>query len=85
MVMITIIPHEDLYEQFVWPSIFNDDHKATFRVNTASSWSPVSINIREECMSRRCKVISCVIHDENYDYGLIFLKSKKTKKSNALE
>ena len=32
--MIIVVPHEDLYEQGIWPSIFNIDHKATFRLNT---------------------------------------------------
>lgn len=29
--IITIVPDEDLYEQGIWPSIWNPDHKATFR------------------------------------------------------
>ena len=82
--MITIVPHEDLYEQFVWPSIFNDDHKATFRVTGASSWSPVSINIQEECFGlSHCEIISCDIQDKNYDYGLMFPKNKKPKNHRA--
>ena len=43
--MVTVVPHEDLYEQKVWPSIFNLDHKATFRLKRKSSWSPVSYDI----------------------------------------
>lgn len=35
--MIITVPHEDLYEQRIWPSIFNSDHKATFRLNQADS------------------------------------------------
>ena len=82
--MITIIPHEDLYEQFLWPSIFNDDHKATFRINGLSSWSPVSINIHEECLGlNHCEVLSCVVQDENYEYGLMFPKNKKPKNHRA--
>ena len=78
--MITIVPHEDLYEQFVWPSIFNDDHKATFRIIGAKSWSPVSINIHEECIGlSNCRVLSCNIQDNNYDYGLMFPKNQKPR------
>ena len=45
--LITVVPHEDLYEQGQWPSRFNSDHKATFRLNRSSSWSPCSIDIYE--------------------------------------
>lgn len=39
------IPDEDLYEQGVWPSRFNTDHKHTFTIAKAQSWSPVSLNV----------------------------------------
>lgn len=44
-VMVVIVPDEDLYEQHVWPSVFNDDHKHTFTLHKHQSWSPVSINL----------------------------------------
>jgi hypothetical protein len=43
--LVTLVPDEDLYEQGVWPSTFNGDHKWTFTPWKASSWSPVSINV----------------------------------------
>jgi SAM-dependent methyltransferase len=43
--LITVVPDEDLYEQGLWPSLFNSDHKNTFRIKGASSWSPVSRDI----------------------------------------
>ena len=39
------VPDEDLYEMGVWPSRFNPDHKWTFTILKAKSWSPCSINI----------------------------------------
>ncbi|MBK8741304.1 MAG: class I SAM-dependent methyltransferase [Betaproteobacteria bacterium] len=33
--LILVVPDEDLYEQGIWPSIFNRDHKATFRLGQA--------------------------------------------------
>ncbi len=39
------VPEEDLYEQGVWPSRFNPDHKWTFTIAKSSSWSPRSINV----------------------------------------
>jgi SAM-dependent methyltransferase len=40
--LITVVPDEDLYEQGVWPSLFNADHKSSFRLTGDTSWSPVS-------------------------------------------
>jgi len=45
--MIVTVPDEDLYEQGIWPSAFNSDHKHTFRLGK-SSWSPVSVDLLEE-------------------------------------
>lgn len=43
--LILIVPEETLYEQGFWPSIFNEDHKATFRL-TLETWSPVSFQVQ---------------------------------------
>lgn len=43
--LIVTVPDEDLYEQGVFPSTFNRDHKHTFTIWKASSWSPASINV----------------------------------------
>ena len=43
--LVTLVPDEDLYEQGVWPSTFNSDHKWTFTPWKPKSWSPVSINV----------------------------------------
>ena len=43
--LICIIPDEDMYEQGVFPSTFNGDHKNTFTIFKSSSWSYASINI----------------------------------------
>jgi SAM-dependent methyltransferase len=43
--LICLIPDEDLYEQGIWPSQFNADHKHTFTIYKSKSWSPVSINV----------------------------------------
>jgi SAM-dependent methyltransferase len=69
--LITVVPDEDLYEQGVWPSLFNADHKATFRLNKAASWSPVSYDIRE-LVGRLpgCEIISAELQDRGYDRSL---------------
>lgn len=47
--LVTLVPDEDLYEQGIWPSVFNPDHKATFTPYKAKgvSWSPVSLNVTD--------------------------------------
>ena len=43
--MVVLIPDEDLYEQGVFPSTFNLDHKTTFTLFKEKSWSPCSVNV----------------------------------------
>jgi len=45
--IITTIPDEDLYEQGVWPSTHNGDHKTSWTILKDESWSPASINLLE--------------------------------------
>ena len=45
--IIVTIPDEDLYEQGVFPSTFNRDHKVTFTLFKSKSWSGKSINVMD--------------------------------------
>ena len=47
--MVAVVPDEDLYEQGIWPSVFNHDYKFTLRLDKPDSWSPVSFDIRALC------------------------------------
>ena len=69
--LIIAVPHEDLYEQGVWPSIFNPDHKATFRLRTRETWSPVSYNL-EELLSHLpgAEIVEIGLEDDSYEYAL---------------
>ena len=67
-----LVPDEDLYEQGVWPSRFNDDHKATFTIFKERSWSPVSINVRELAASLPGgELVSLIQQDNGYDRRLM--------------
>lgn len=67
--LIIVVPHEDLYEQGTWPSIFNSDHKATFRVGSDRSWSPVSYNLEELLRQLPgAEIVEITIQDHGYDY-----------------
>jgi len=69
--MVIVVPHEDLYEQRVWPSLFNSDHKATFRINKENTWSSSSYEIMSLIKSLpNAILISAEIQDKNYDYAL---------------
>jgi SAM-dependent methyltransferase len=43
--IVITIPDEDLYEQGVFPSTYNRDHKWTFTIFKTSSWSSKSLNV----------------------------------------
>jgi SAM-dependent methyltransferase len=45
--VIVTVPDEDLYEQGVFPSTFNRDHKSTFTLFKSKSWCSKSINVLE--------------------------------------
>ena len=72
--MIVIVPDEDLYEQGVFPSRFNGDHKATFTLSKRRSWSPRSYNMFALATELPgAKVLRCELQDEGYDRdGLTF-------------
>lgn len=68
--LIVVVPHEDLYEQGFWPSLFNPDHKSTFRLGQGTSWSPVSFDLLDLVSSLpRAEVVSAEVHDCKYDHS----------------
>jgi len=66
--LIVIVPDEDLYEQGVFPSRFNPDHKCTFTISKLKSWSPVSYNLLEIglCLPGS-HLVSIHLQDVGYD------------------
>ncbi len=70
--LIIIVPHEDLYEQHNWPSLFNKHHLHTFRIGKNTSWSPVSKDIITLIKKLKgFKLISASIQDNNYNYKML--------------
>jgi SAM-dependent methyltransferase len=43
--LIVMIPDEDMYEQGIFPSTSNSDHKWTFTMHKHASWSKKSLNL----------------------------------------
>jgi SAM-dependent methyltransferase len=65
------VPDEDLYEQGVFPSRFNADHKATFTISKSTSWSPKSINILDLIATLpNHQIIKIALQDRKYDRWL---------------
>lgn len=66
--LFVTVPDEDLYEQGVFPSRFNPDHKATFTISKAQSWSPKSVNVLDLAQSLPGgQIVSLQLQDRNYD------------------
>ncbi len=70
--VIFALPEEDLYEQGIFPSSFNRDHKNTFTISKASSWSARSINVLDmlRALGPDAAVEKVELLDETYRYGL---------------
>jgi SAM-dependent methyltransferase len=70
--LFVVVPDEDLYEQGVFPSRFNSDHKATFTICKTKSWSSKSINVLELANSLPGgKIVSLELQDRGYDRSLM--------------
>jgi SAM-dependent methyltransferase len=71
--LIVTVPDEDLYEQGIFPSRFNPDHKATFTIYKHKSWSPRSRNLVELviALGPRAELHRLVRLDSTFRYGLV--------------
>lgn len=70
--MVVTVPDEDLYEQGVFPSSFNRDHKWTFTIHKPSSWSDRSINLTDVLgsLGADAQVLKIELLDSAYRYSL---------------
>ena len=70
--VVVTVPDEDLYEQGVFPSTFNKDHKWTFTIRKARSWSAKSINVMDlvASLGERCAPVKIELLDATYRYDL---------------
>ena len=66
--LVMIVPDEDLYEQGVFPSTFNSDHKWTFTIAKLASWSTRSVNVTDllNGVSDRVQAIKVELLDASY-------------------
>jgi SAM-dependent methyltransferase len=70
--MVILVPDEDLYEQGVFPSTYNSDHKWTFTTCKQDSWSPRSVNLTELLgrFSGKALLVKLEILDASYRFQL---------------
>jgi SAM-dependent methyltransferase len=70
--LIVTVPDEDMYEQGIFPSIFNPDHKWTFTMQKAATWSPKSVNLLALLaeFADRAQVIKVEQLDATFRFGL---------------
>lgn len=70
--LIVMVPDEDLYEQGQFPSTWNGDHKFTFTICKANSWSDKSINMVDLIagLGEAAEVLKLQKLDESFRYTL---------------
>ena len=70
--LIVTVPDEDLYEQGQFPSTWNGDHKHTFTIMKAKSWSDQSINLLEliEGLGPPADLVRLNLLDEGFRHTL---------------
>ena len=70
--LVLMVPDEDLYEQGVWPSTFNGDHKWSFTIGKQSSWCPKSVSLIDllRDVLDQVRILKLELLDMNYDYGI---------------
>jgi SAM-dependent methyltransferase len=68
--LVMLVPDEDLYEQGVFPSTFNTDHKWTFTISKLASWSPRSLNVTDlmNGVSDRVQTLKVELLDHSYRF-----------------
>jgi SAM-dependent methyltransferase len=70
--LIIVVPHEELYEQSAWPSLFNTDHKATFNLGKRNGASPISFDLSAIVHDLPgATIIDARIQDHGLDYLLL--------------
>jgi SAM-dependent methyltransferase len=76
--LFILVPDEDLYEQGVFPSRYNSDHKATFTIAKAQSWSPISQNVLQLAQSlANGQIVSLELQDRLYDRSMLSFGQNK--------
>jgi len=70
--LVVLVPDEDLYEQGQFPSTYNGDHKWTFALWKASSWSTRSVNLFDllKTLGEAAQPLKVELLDATHRFGL---------------
>ena len=70
--LIVTVPDEDMYEQGQFPSTWNGDHKCTFTIAKAKSWSSKSLNVLDliSALGAAAEILKLQKLDESFRYTL---------------
>ena len=70
--LVVSVPDEDLYEQGIWPSNKNLDHKHSFTIYKPTSWCEASINIVDilSYLGSDIEVIRIELLNSSYRYSI---------------
>ena len=68
--IVVTIPEEDLYEHRVWPSVFNTDHKWSFKIYSGNARLPKSLNVSDllKLVWKDTEIISLVRVEDNFNF-----------------
>jgi SAM-dependent methyltransferase len=70
--LITVVPDEELYEQGLWPSMFNGDHKWAFTIDPGRLWAPHVMDLRAlHLQLANAVLIDLQKHDVGYRRDLL--------------
>jgi SAM-dependent methyltransferase len=69
--MYIAVPDEDLYEQGIFPSRWNQDHKWTFTMFKQKSWCEFSVNIVDLIkILPSARLVKLELQDDDYNYDI---------------
>ncbi|HUZ63103.1 MAG TPA: methyltransferase domain-containing protein [Acetobacteraceae bacterium] len=70
--LIVTVPEEDMYEQGIFPSTFNPDHKRSFTIFKERSWHDHSCNVLDlvRALGGQADIQKIQRLDSTYRYGL---------------
>lgn len=84
--LVVLIPDEDLYEQHLWPSFGNSDHKWSFTPHKDASWAPMTCNVLDLVKHLyRHKLVSLTIQDTGYQATTEYSDQTQTAAEAAVE
>ena len=86
--LVVTVPEEDLYEQGIFPSRWNGDHKTTWTIFKLQSWSPVSVNVFDlltDFPPDLMQIISVIRVEEGYDFTMSQVDQTLGSAESAIE